>query len=149
MYKSFIHSWNQFSDKSSKASSGFVQLYSTSLTRSETFRAKWIIQFYMSFHFLFLGENTLCQLFPTFLLHILKRRLPTGDIPLRWRRPGIVNFLQCSARRSGLGKWWRRVFSDRNIFILPTTLWSRSTTAQLLSASSLVFLVFALLRKNG
>lgn len=34
----------------------------------------------MSFHFLFLGENTLCQVFPTFLLHILKR-LPTGDIP--------------------------------------------------------------------
>lgn len=42
--------------------------------------------------FVFLGENIPCQLFPTFLLHILKR-LPTGDISLRLQRPRIMLLL--------------------------------------------------------
>lgn len=56
----------------------------------------------MSFHFLFLGENTLCQLFPTFLLHILER-LPTGDTPLRLQRPGIVTFYSVLPEGLALG----------------------------------------------
>lgn len=75
--------------------------------------------------FVFLGENIPCQLFPTFLLHILKR-LPTGDISLRLQRPRIMLLLTVLYQKvwpwEKTARKKKKTPSDMNIFILPTML---------------------------
>lgn len=91
----------------------------------------------MSFHFLFLGENTLCQVFPTFLLHILKR-LPTGETPLRLQRPWIVTFNSVLPEGLALGRDGRE-YSQIRTFLF--CLQRCYLVQQLLSSYSLVLLV--------
>lgn len=59
-----------FSDKSSEGFTGFVQLHGI-LPYLKILRAKWRIQFWMSFHILFLGEKhslpTISHIFASYM----------------------------------------------------------------------------------
>lgn len=113
----------------------FVQNYTVFCYFFEIFRAKWIIQFYMSFHD-FLGESTCCEPFPTFLLHILKRLPPTGDYFPQTQRPWIMLLLTVLPPPEGLalGGNGKKNILRYGRFILPTMLWSSSTSTELLSS---------------
>lgn len=93
----------------------------------------------MSFHFLFLGENTHCQLFPTFLLHLLKR-LPTGDILLRLQRPWIVTYNSLLPEEMALGRDGKE-YSQMCTFLFCLQCWDLVQQLKNCFHLTLVFLV--------
>lgn len=96
--------------------------------------------------FVFLGENIPCQLFPTFLLHILKRRLPTGDISLRLQRPRIMLLLTVLYQK--VWPWEKTARKKKNSLRYEYFYFAYNAVIQLNNCTTafiLIFLVFVLL----
>lgn len=102
---------------------------------SEIFRAEWIIQFYMLFHILFFRwKQSIPTTFHILASYIEKTTTNWRYFPQITKALNYVTFNCAPPEGLALGKDGNRIFSDMNIFILPTMLWSSSTSAELLSS---------------